>query len=89
MSTAIKTSDAATRQRYYDTIAPQSLAPLWEVLKGLVLPEPKSRAVPHAWHYSKVRPLLLEAGKLLTAEEAERRVLVLENPALARPVPHH
>ena len=82
MQTAAPTSDAATRKRYYDTIAPQSLAPLWEVLKGLVPPEPRSKAVPHVWQYSKIRPLLLEAGKLLTAEEAERRVLVLENPAL-------
>ena len=42
---AAPTSDAATRQKYYDTIAPQSLAPLWEVLKGLVPPEPRSKAV--------------------------------------------
>lgn len=83
MQAASPSSDIATRQKFYDTIAPQSLAPLWEVLKGLVPPEPKSKAAPHVWHYSKVRPLLLEAGKLLTAEEAERRVLVLENPSLA------
>ena len=76
------TSDQATRQKYYDRIAPQSLTPLWEVLKGLVPAEPKSKAVAHVWRYAQVRPLLLEAGKLLTAEEAERRVLVLENPAL-------
>ena len=76
------TSDAATRQKYYDRIAPQALTPLWEVLKGLVPPEPKSKAAAHVWRYAQVRPLLLEAGKLLTAEEAERRVLVLENPAL-------
>ncbi len=76
------TSDAATRQKYYDSIAPQSLAPLWEVLKGLVPPEPRSKASAHVWKYAQVRPLLLEAGRLLTAEEAERRVLVLENPAL-------
>jgi gentisate 1,2-dioxygenase len=82
MQTAAPTSDAATRQKYYDSIAPQSLAPLWEVLKGLVPPEPKSKAAAHVWHFSQVRPLLLEAGKLVTAEEAERRVLVLENPAL-------
>ena len=85
-ATATPTSDAATRQKYYDTIAPQALAPLWEVLKGLVPPEPRSKAVPHVWQYSKVRPLLLEAGKLLTAEEAERRVLVLENPSLCKTV---
>ena len=82
MQDVTPTSDAATRQRYYDKIAPQSLAPLWEVLKGLVPPEPKSKAQPHVWHYSQTRPLLMEAGKLLTAEEAERRVLVLENPGL-------
>jgi gentisate 1,2-dioxygenase len=76
------TTDAATRQKYYDTIEPQSLAPLWEVLKGLVPPEPKSKADAHVWKYSQVRPLLMEAGKIVTAEEAERRVLVLENPAL-------
>jgi gentisate 1,2-dioxygenase len=82
MQTAAPTSDAATRQKYYDTIAPQSLAPLWEVLKGLVPPEPKSKAAAHVWRFLQVRPLLLEAGRLVTAEEAERRVLVLENPAL-------
>ena len=81
-SATAPTSDAATRQKYYDRIAPQALTPLWEVLKGLVPAEPKSKAAAHVWHYSQVRPLLLEAGKLLTAEEAERRVLVLENPAL-------
>src|SRR5262245_53868130 len=73
---------AKDRQTYYDKLVPHSLAPLWEVLKGLVPPEPKSKAVAHAWHYAALRPLLLEAGGLVTAEEAERRVLALENPAL-------
>jgi gentisate 1,2-dioxygenase len=71
----------AKRQEFYGRLAPKSMAPLWEVLKGLVPREPKSKAVPHIWRYRDVRPLLLEAGSLLTAEEAERRVLVLENPA--------
>ena len=82
MQDVTPTSDAATRKKYYDSIAPQSLAPLWEVLKGLVTPEPRSKAVAHVWQFAKIRPLLMEAGDLLTAEEAERRVLVLENPAL-------
>jgi gentisate 1,2-dioxygenase len=71
------------RKAYYDKLAPHALAPLWEVLKGLVPREPRTKAAPHAWSYATLRPLLLEAGGLLTAEEAERRVLVLENPALA------
>ena len=70
------------RQAFYDRLDPHALAPLWEVLKGLVPPEPRPRSVAHAWAYDQVRPLLLEAGALLSAEEAERRVLVLENPAL-------
>jgi gentisate 1,2-dioxygenase len=77
-------SDAnpANRQAFYDKLRPHSLTPLWEVLKGLVPAHPTSKASAHAWYYGTVRPLMLEAGALLTAEEAERRVLVFENPAL-------
>ena len=73
----------AVKREYYDRLFPNSLAPLWEVLKGLVPREPKSKAKAHQWRYHQLRPLLLESGELLTAEEAERRVLVLENPAFA------
>jgi gentisate 1,2-dioxygenase len=85
MQQRVMTAPAATadRQAFYDKLKPHSLAPLWEVLKGLVPREPTSKAVAHAWHYAHVRPLVMESGGLLTAEEAERRVLVLENPALA------
>jgi gentisate 1,2-dioxygenase len=38
--------------------------------------------VPHRWRYADVRPFLLEACDLVTPAEAERRVMVLENPAL-------
>lgn len=72
----------ATRKKYYERLEPQALAPLWEVLKGLVPPEPRSKFVPHVWSFAGAKPLLMEAGGLLTAEEAERRVLVLENPAM-------
>ena len=68
------------RQAYYDKISGYSLAPLWEVLKNLVTPEPKTQIVPHIWKFPEVEKLMLEAGDVITAEEAERRVLVLENP---------
>jgi len=71
----------AERQAFYDSLEPANLAPLWTVLKGMMPPEPKSRAVPFRWSYEAVRPVLMRSGELLTAEEAERRVLVLENPA--------
>lgn len=73
-----------TREEFYGRLGTRNLAPLWEVLKGLVPPEPKSKAMPFLWSYADIRPLLMESGGVVTAEEAERRVLVLENPALAR-----
>lgn len=82
MSTAPASSTDAERKAFYDRLAPQNLAPLWEVLRGLLPNEPKSKAAPHRWRYADVRPLLMESGSLLTAKEAERRVLVLENPAM-------
>jgi gentisate 1,2-dioxygenase len=57
-------------------------APLWEVLNRLVTPQPQPAIVPALWKYDDVRALLMEAGGLLTVQEAERRVLVLENPGI-------
>ncbi len=79
---AVPTAVAATRTEFYERMKDQSLAPLWEVMKGLVPPAPRPSPEAHLWQYDAVRPFLMEAGRLLTAEEAERRVLVLENPAL-------
>jgi gentisate 1,2-dioxygenase len=70
----------AARQAYYEKAGKFHMAPLWEVLKGLVTPEPKTSCVPALWKFSDVKKLMLEAGEVITAEEAERRVLVLENP---------
>jgi gentisate 1,2-dioxygenase len=70
------------RQEFYTRIAGAGLAPLWEVMKGLITKEPASAAIPHLWRYEAIRPFILEAGGLITAKEAERRVLILENPGL-------
>jgi gentisate 1,2-dioxygenase len=61
----------------------QNAAPLWEALARLIPPEPRTRVAPALWRYSELRPLLMEAGKLITAQQAERRVLMLQNPGLA------
>jgi gentisate 1,2-dioxygenase len=72
----------AVRQAYYEKIAKYDLAPLWEVLKDIVTKEPQSRCKPALWKFSDLQKLMAEAGEVITTEEAERRVLVLENPAL-------
>jgi len=71
------------RQEFYDRIKPSGLAPLWQVLHGLVTAEPNTTTQAYRWRYDEIRPFLMEACKLITAKEAERRVLILENPAFA------
>ncbi|WP_011579401.1 MULTISPECIES: gentisate 1,2-dioxygenase [Chelativorans] len=77
-------SDALSKtpQSYIDAVEAQALAPLWGRLRGLVPTEPKPQAEAHLWDFDALKPHILEAGRLVTAKEAERRVLILENPAL-------
>ena len=73
---------AMQRQQLYRDMDPLNLTPLWEVLHALVPPQPASPCVAALWKYEQVRPFLMRAGDAITAEEAVRRVLILENPAL-------
>jgi gentisate 1,2-dioxygenase len=73
---------AAERREFYQRLDANNTAPLWEVLGRIFPPEPQPLCVPALWHYRELRPLLMEAGQLITAREAERRVLVLENPGV-------
>lgn len=60
----------------------KNAAPLWTILDKLVPAQPLPKAVPAIWKYDEMRPLLMEAGQVVGAEEAERRVLILVNPAM-------
>jgi gentisate 1,2-dioxygenase len=70
------------REEFYGRIDPHHMAPLWTRLKALVPPEPTPIGVAHHWRYEDVRPFVLESAQHISAREAERRVLILENPAL-------
>lgn len=74
---------AAGRARYHDRLAPHHLAPLWTRLKSLVPAQPPAVLQAHHWRYDAIRALVLESAAQISAREAERRVLILENPALA------
>ena len=76
------TTAVTDRAAFYQRLAAKNMAPLWESLKSLVPREPAPNAVPAVWHYAELRDLCLEAGRMITAREAQRRVLVLENPGL-------
>ena len=74
-----------TRDAYYARIAERGLTPLWTIMEQAVPSEPVPNCEPAFWNYADdIRPALLEAGDLISAEEAQRRVLVLNNPALQR-----
>lgn len=67
---------------YGERVAAAGLVPLWTFFKDWFAAEPRPAAVPFVWRYEALRPLLLEAGATISTTEAERRVLVLENPGL-------
>jgi gentisate 1,2-dioxygenase len=70
------------REAFYRDIDAENMSALWNVLGDLITPEPKSACRAHRWRYEAIRRRMMEAGRLITAKEAERRVLVLENPGL-------
>jgi gentisate 1,2-dioxygenase len=76
-STALLNPD---RTRFSKEIAALNMKPLWERVMRL---KPGTAAVPALWRWKEVRPLLMHACEIITAKEAERRVLMLEKPALA------
>ena len=72
----------AMREDYYQRIAKHGMTPLWKVMNSVVTKEPVTRCAPVIWHYDDIKRLVMESGGLITAEEAERRVLILENPGM-------
>jgi len=82
MASVPQPSIGAARQDLYRRMDKHNLAPLWEVLHNLIPNEPATPCKPALWKYHDARPYLMEAGKLITAKEAIRRVLILENPGL-------
>jgi gentisate 1,2-dioxygenase len=82
MSLSEKPIETPERQAYYGRIDKRNLTPLWSVLNSVITPEPRSGCQSCLWNFAEAKNFLLEAGGLITAKEAERRVLVLENPGL-------
>jgi len=67
---------------FAEKIRAQHLSPLWNVMSSLITPQPKSDCQAHLWKFDDIRPALMEAGEIISAKEAVRRVLILENPGM-------
>jgi len=72
----------AARADFYRRMDEDCLTPLWEVLHALVPPQPQTPCRPALWKYRDIRPHILESGRVITAREAIRRVIILENPGM-------
>ena len=76
-------ANTAAREAFYAKVSRQDTSPLWTTRLVPPRPEDAVRARPHLWDFDGViRAALIEAGGLITAQEANRRVLSLENPGL-------
>jgi gentisate 1,2-dioxygenase len=64
-----------------EALQTQQTKPLWTQMAKLNPSLPNPTAIPHVWRYDDIRPHLLRAGELITEKQAERRVLMLVNPA--------
>lgn len=82
MASVLQPNVSGARQEFYRRMDRDNLTPLWEVLHNLVPPLPATGCLPALWKYQQVRPYIMESGSLITAREAVRRVLILENPGL-------
>ena len=66
-------------------VADNQLAPLWEIYHNLINHEP-SRAEPAViWKWRELEPMVARSAELVKGEEAEHRVLILNNPHLDGP----
>lgn len=75
--------DRTKEDDYRQRVAAANLVPLWTFFGEWFSPEPRASAVPHRWRYADVRAVVLDAAAAVSTADAERRVLVLENPGLA------
>lgn len=71
----------AQREEFYKELEASSIEPLWRVLGDAAPKSPRVEGKVHKWAWRDVRSQMMRAGDLVTPQEAERRVLMLINPA--------
>lgn len=72
-------------EQYYNSLSDKGVSPLWTVMDKMVPPRPNPKSAVALWAYNTLHMPLMQSGSLISAEEAERRVLMLVNPELGAP----
>ncbi|RKK75252.1 hypothetical protein BFJ69_g7842 [Fusarium oxysporum] len=80
-SEPVAAHDVHTQEQLVEALKSNNNVPLWAQMTRLNPPALNPRTVPYLWAYDTIRPYLLRAGHIVTEKQAERRVLMLANPA--------
>ncbi len=74
-------AQSGSLEELYGKLSLVGIAPGWNKKVASLWPEPKKNFVPAHWKYEQSRGALDAAGRLINTELAERRNLILYNPA--------
>jgi gentisate 1,2-dioxygenase len=72
--------DTPELEAYYRALEGEDLGALWNVANEIEPWTPQPRSVPTLWSWKKISPYVTQAAKLVSAEKAARRVVMLVNP---------
>ena len=74
-------SQSGSLDELYGKLGQVMMVPGWAKTAPSLWPEPKKVFSPHRWAYDQAKGALDAAGRLINTELAERRNLILQNPA--------
>ena len=80
MAGRAKVRDDDRLRAFYRELEAHEAGALWTVLNALEPEHPTSTSRPMKWAYDDLRPKVMKATELVTAEDAARRVIMLVNP---------
>lgn len=69
-------------REFYASLEQYEAAALWTVANDIEPWFPQPKGIPMHWSYEDLRPKLSEAARLVTGDDAGRRVLYMANPGL-------
>ena len=72
--------DTPELEAYYRELEGEALGALWTVANEIEPWYPQPKSVPILWRWKTVEPYVRKAAKLVSAEKAARRVVMLVNP---------
>lgn len=72
--------DTPELEAYYAALEGEALGALWSVANEIEPWHPQPKSMPMLWRWARIEPLVRRAPRLVSAEKAARRVVMLVNP---------